>query len=184
MLVRDPQQRATAPELLQHPFLREAGPPTCLVPLMRSFRHSPCWKTTDTLWRQVEGCSWGSLSELEWFQIEGSISVAMQVLLSFKLTVFRCFLLNSLCGWLMGTLQNCNGDRFFKTNGETQADKFFIRGWSSRNGFWWWDIFLALVERLFLNNSEDVLQWGATAELYCSMCTAKVHTALNFLCAC
>ncbi|KAK7104488.1 serine/threonine-protein kinase PAK 4-like isoform X2 [Littorina saxatilis] len=42
MLVRDPQQRATAPELIQHPFLREAGPPTCLVPLMRSFRHSPC----------------------------------------------------------------------------------------------------------------------------------------------
>lgn len=42
MLVRDPQQRATAPELMQHPFLREAGPPSCLVPLMRSFRHSPC----------------------------------------------------------------------------------------------------------------------------------------------
>ena len=155
MLVRDPQQRATAPELLQHPFLREAGPPTCLVPLMRSFRHSPCWKTTDTLWRQVGGCSWGSLSKLEWFQIEGSISVAMQVLLSFKLTVFRCVFLNSLCGWLMGTLQNCNGDGLFKTNGETRADKFFIRGWSSRTGFWW-DIFLALVERLFLNNSEDV----------------------------
>ena len=61
--------------------------------------------------------------------------MAMQVLLSFKLTVFRCFLLNSLCGWLMGTLQNCNDDRLFRTNGETQADKFFIRGWSSRNGF-------------------------------------------------
>lgn len=43
MLVRDPTQRATAPELLQHPFLREAGPPTCLMQLMRSFRHSPCW---------------------------------------------------------------------------------------------------------------------------------------------
>ncbi|KAL8598294.1 hypothetical protein ACOMHN_035244 [Nucella lapillus] len=42
MLVRDPQQRATAGELLTHPFLREAGPPTCLVPLMRSFRNSPC----------------------------------------------------------------------------------------------------------------------------------------------
>lgn len=42
MLVRDPQQRATAHELIQHPFLREAGNPTCLVPLMRSFRHSPC----------------------------------------------------------------------------------------------------------------------------------------------
>lgn len=55
----------------------------------------------------------------------------------------------------MGTLQNCNGDRLFKTNVETWADKFFIRGCSSWTGFWW-DIFLALVERLFLNNSEDV----------------------------
>ncbi|KAH7972059.1 hypothetical protein HPB52_006153 [Rhipicephalus sanguineus] len=42
MLVRDPAQRATAFELLQHPFLRQAGPPSLLVPLMRSFRHSPC----------------------------------------------------------------------------------------------------------------------------------------------
>ncbi|XP_064484140.1 serine/threonine-protein kinase PAK mbt-like isoform X2 [Ornithodoros turicata] len=42
MLVRDPGQRATAFELLQHPFLRQAGPPSLLVPLMRSFRHSPC----------------------------------------------------------------------------------------------------------------------------------------------
>ncbi|XP_076464081.1 serine/threonine-protein kinase PAK 4-like isoform X2 [Babylonia areolata] len=42
MLVRDPHQRATAPELLQHTFLREAGPPSCLVPLMRNFRNSPC----------------------------------------------------------------------------------------------------------------------------------------------
>lgn len=42
MLVRDPAQRATAFELLQHPFLRQAGPPSLLVPLMRTFRHSPC----------------------------------------------------------------------------------------------------------------------------------------------
>lgn len=42
MLVRDPAQRATAFELLQHPFLRQAGPSSLLVPLMRSFRHSPC----------------------------------------------------------------------------------------------------------------------------------------------
>ncbi|KAL3873564.1 hypothetical protein ACJMK2_036662 [Sinanodonta woodiana] len=42
MLVRDPAQRATAFELLQHPFLRGADKPSCLVPLMRSFRHSPC----------------------------------------------------------------------------------------------------------------------------------------------
>ncbi|XP_025105022.1 serine/threonine-protein kinase PAK mbt-like isoform X1 [Pomacea canaliculata] len=42
MLVRDSMQRATADELLHHPFLREAGPPSCLVSLMRSFRHSPC----------------------------------------------------------------------------------------------------------------------------------------------
>ncbi|RXG71293.1 Serine/threonine-protein kinase PAK mbt [Armadillidium vulgare] len=42
MLVRDPGQRATAYELLQHPFLRQAGTPHLLVPLMRAFRHSPC----------------------------------------------------------------------------------------------------------------------------------------------
>ncbi|GAB6024326.1 hypothetical protein CHUAL_009496 [Chamberlinius hualienensis] len=42
MLVRDPSQRATAYDLLQHPFLRQAGPPSLLVPLMRTFRHSPC----------------------------------------------------------------------------------------------------------------------------------------------
>ena len=43
MLVRDPVNRASAFELLQHAFLRQAGPSSCLVPLMRSFRHSPCW---------------------------------------------------------------------------------------------------------------------------------------------
>ncbi|XP_005096378.1 serine/threonine-protein kinase PAK 5 isoform X2 [Aplysia californica] len=42
MLVRDHAQRATAAELMQHPFLREAGPPSCLVSLMRTTRHSPC----------------------------------------------------------------------------------------------------------------------------------------------
>ncbi|KAH9406782.1 Serine/threonine-protein kinase PAK 5 [Tyrophagus putrescentiae] len=36
MLVRDPGKRATAAELLQHPFLRLAGPPRLLVPLMRT----------------------------------------------------------------------------------------------------------------------------------------------------
>ncbi|KAJ8308112.1 hypothetical protein KUTeg_012986 [Tegillarca granosa] len=41
-LVRDPAQRAAAFELLQHPFLRGADKPSCLVPLMRSFRNSPC----------------------------------------------------------------------------------------------------------------------------------------------
>ena len=35
MLVRDPSKRSTASELLQHPFLRVAGPPKNLVPLMR-----------------------------------------------------------------------------------------------------------------------------------------------------
>ncbi|XP_046384097.1 serine/threonine-protein kinase PAK mbt isoform X3 [Ischnura elegans] len=42
MLVRDPAQRATAAELLQHPFLRLAGPPALLVPLMRGARHANC----------------------------------------------------------------------------------------------------------------------------------------------
>ncbi|XP_036392396.1 serine/threonine-protein kinase PAK 4 [Megalops cyprinoides] len=38
MLVRDPAQRATANELLKHPFLSKAGPPSCIVPLMRQNR--------------------------------------------------------------------------------------------------------------------------------------------------
>lgn len=42
MLVRDASQRATAFELLQHPFLQNADKPNCLVPLMRNFRNSPC----------------------------------------------------------------------------------------------------------------------------------------------
>lgn len=42
LLVRDPGQRATAAELLQHPFLRQAGSPALLVPLMRGSRHSNC----------------------------------------------------------------------------------------------------------------------------------------------
>ncbi|XP_059484644.1 serine/threonine-protein kinase PAK mbt isoform X2 [Neocloeon triangulifer] len=38
MLVRDPAQRATAEELLNHPFLRQAGSPSLLIPLMRGAR--------------------------------------------------------------------------------------------------------------------------------------------------
>uniref|UniRef100_A0A671WFJ5 non-specific serine/threonine protein kinase n=1 Tax=Sparus aurata TaxID=8175 RepID=A0A671WFJ5_SPAAU len=38
MLVRDPTQRATASEILKHPFLTKAGPPSCIVPLMRQNR--------------------------------------------------------------------------------------------------------------------------------------------------
>uniref|UniRef100_A0A3P8V5X3 non-specific serine/threonine protein kinase n=1 Tax=Cynoglossus semilaevis TaxID=244447 RepID=A0A3P8V5X3_CYNSE len=38
MLVREPAQRATASELLKHPFLTKAGPPSCIVPLMRQNR--------------------------------------------------------------------------------------------------------------------------------------------------
>ncbi|KAI1304927.1 Serine/threonine-protein kinase PAK mbt [Halotydeus destructor] len=38
MLVREPGQRATALDLLNHAFLRAAGPPSVLVPLMRSSR--------------------------------------------------------------------------------------------------------------------------------------------------
>ncbi|XP_061538281.1 LOW QUALITY PROTEIN: serine/threonine-protein kinase PAK 4 [Phycodurus eques] len=38
MLVRDPSQRASAGELLKHSFLSKAGPPSCIVPLMRHNR--------------------------------------------------------------------------------------------------------------------------------------------------
>ncbi|KAM9326767.1 serine/threonine-protein kinase PAK 4 [Gastrophryne carolinensis] len=38
LLVRDPSQRASANELLKHPFLSKAGPPSCIVPLMRQNR--------------------------------------------------------------------------------------------------------------------------------------------------
>ncbi|EPQ20070.1 Serine/threonine-protein kinase PAK 4 [Myotis brandtii] len=38
LLVRDPAQRATAAELLKHPFLAKAGPPASIVPLMRHNR--------------------------------------------------------------------------------------------------------------------------------------------------
>ncbi|XP_012723755.2 serine/threonine-protein kinase PAK 4 isoform X1 [Fundulus heteroclitus] len=38
MLVREPAQRASANELLKHPFLTKAGPPSCIVPLMRQNR--------------------------------------------------------------------------------------------------------------------------------------------------
>ncbi|CAE1251398.1 PAK5 [Acanthosepion pharaonis] len=42
MLVRDPSSRATAYELLQHPFIQQADHPSCLIPLIRNLRHSPC----------------------------------------------------------------------------------------------------------------------------------------------
>ncbi|XP_006161802.1 serine/threonine-protein kinase PAK 4 isoform X1 [Tupaia chinensis] len=38
LLVRDPAQRATAAELLKHPWLAKAGPPASIVPLMRQNR--------------------------------------------------------------------------------------------------------------------------------------------------
>ncbi|XP_076321759.1 serine/threonine-protein kinase PAK 4-like isoform X2 [Tachypleus tridentatus] len=41
MLVRDPSQRATAFELLHHPFLRQAGPTSQLVPLMPQVHSHP-----------------------------------------------------------------------------------------------------------------------------------------------
>uniref|UniRef100_A0A2K5DG82 non-specific serine/threonine protein kinase n=1 Tax=Aotus nancymaae TaxID=37293 RepID=A0A2K5DG82_AOTNA len=37
MLVRDPQERATAQELLDHPFLLQTGLPECLVPLIQLY---------------------------------------------------------------------------------------------------------------------------------------------------
>lgn len=42
MLIRDPSQRATADELLQHPFVHQAGTPSCLKSLMCSVHRSTC----------------------------------------------------------------------------------------------------------------------------------------------
>ncbi|KAM4041746.1 serine/threonine-protein kinase PAK 5 isoform 2-T2 [Anomaloglossus baeobatrachus] len=39
MLVREPSQRATAQDLLRHPFLNLSGPQSCIIPLMRQYRH-------------------------------------------------------------------------------------------------------------------------------------------------
>uniref|UniRef100_A0A3Q3BG28 non-specific serine/threonine protein kinase n=2 Tax=Kryptolebias marmoratus TaxID=37003 RepID=A0A3Q3BG28_KRYMA len=38
MLTRDTQQRSSASDLLEHPFLLQAGPPRCLVPLVEQYR--------------------------------------------------------------------------------------------------------------------------------------------------
>ncbi|KAL2082428.1 hypothetical protein ACEWY4_022246 [Coilia grayii] len=38
MLTRDPEERASATDLLQHPFLLQSGSPRCLVPLVEHFR--------------------------------------------------------------------------------------------------------------------------------------------------
>lgn len=38
MLTRDPLERATAQELLDHPFLLQTGLPECLVPLIQQYR--------------------------------------------------------------------------------------------------------------------------------------------------
>lgn len=40
MLVRDPAERATAMELLNHPFLRYATSPSCLIPVMKTAREN------------------------------------------------------------------------------------------------------------------------------------------------
>lgn len=38
MLCRDTRQRYSAPRLLEHPFLLQAGSPRCLVPLVEQHR--------------------------------------------------------------------------------------------------------------------------------------------------
>lgn len=38
MLTRDTKRRATAAELLEHPFLLQASTPRCLVPLVEQHR--------------------------------------------------------------------------------------------------------------------------------------------------
>jgi serine/threonine protein kinase len=41
-MIRDPLQRASAFELLQHPFLKQAAPPSSLLTLLKGYRHSVC----------------------------------------------------------------------------------------------------------------------------------------------
>lgn len=45
MLTRDPLERASATDLLEHPFLLQSGSPQCLVPLVEQYRKrmSRCW---------------------------------------------------------------------------------------------------------------------------------------------
>ena len=38
MLTRDPMERASATDLLEHPFLLQSGSPQCLVPLVEQYR--------------------------------------------------------------------------------------------------------------------------------------------------
>ncbi|KAJ7989055.1 hypothetical protein DPEC_G00315580 [Dallia pectoralis] len=38
MLTRDPVERASATDLLEHPFLLQSGTPQCLVPLVETYR--------------------------------------------------------------------------------------------------------------------------------------------------
>lgn len=45
MLTRDPLERASSTDLLEHPFLLQSGSPQCLVPLVEQYRKrmSRCW---------------------------------------------------------------------------------------------------------------------------------------------
>lgn len=45
MLTRDPVERASATDLLEHPFLLQSSSPQCLVPLVEQYRKrmSRCW---------------------------------------------------------------------------------------------------------------------------------------------
>lgn len=38
MLIRDPVERASATDLLEHPFLLQSGSTQCLVPLVEQYR--------------------------------------------------------------------------------------------------------------------------------------------------
>nr|XP_020824151.1 serine/threonine-protein kinase PAK 5-like [Phascolarctos cinereus] len=58
MLIREPSQRATAEDLLVHPFLQLAGPPECMIPLLKK-RYTPltatsCWERTFSYLTQIK----------------------------------------------------------------------------------------------------------------------------------
>lgn len=67
MLTRDPFERASATDLLEHPFLLQSGSPQCLVPLVEQYRKrmSRCWHLWG-FWPPIPDTLPGSVQALHW----------------------------------------------------------------------------------------------------------------------